>query len=56
MIGKHNFVKIEDVQNVEGLKHNILSISQLCDNELAVILFWLNQECKDIKETVNHPN
>jgi len=38
MIGKHNFVEIENVQDVEGLNHNLLSISQLCDNDLEVLL------------------
>ncbi|RDX62902.1 hypothetical protein CR513_58723, partial [Mucuna pruriens] len=31
-IGKHHFPSIENVLFVEGLKHNLLSISQLCDN------------------------
>ncbi|RDY11697.1 hypothetical protein CR513_03602, partial [Mucuna pruriens] len=30
-IGKHNFPSINNVLYVEGLKHNLLSISQLCD-------------------------
>jgi len=37
IIGKNNSSKIEDVQYVEGLKHNLLSISQLCDNGFEVI-------------------
>ena len=36
-IGKNNSAKIEDVQYVEGLKHNLLSISQLCDSGFEVI-------------------
>lgn len=37
IIGKIYSVKIEDVQYVEGLKYNLLSISQLCDNDFEVI-------------------
>ena len=37
IIGKNNSAKIKDVQYVEGLKHNLLSISQLCDNGYEVI-------------------
>jgi len=37
IIGKNNSAKIEYVQYVEGLKHNLLSISQLCDNGFEVI-------------------
>jgi len=36
-IGKPNSVKIENVQYVEGLKHNLLSISQLCDSGFEVV-------------------
>jgi len=36
-IGKFNSAKIENVQYVEGLKHNLLSISQLCDSGFEVI-------------------
>jgi len=35
--GKFNSAKIENVQYVEGLKHNLLSISQLCDSGFEVI-------------------
>nr|XP_027188662.1 uncharacterized protein LOC113785802 [Cicer arietinum] len=35
-IGKTNSAQINDVQYVEGLKHNLLSISQLCDNGCEV--------------------
>ncbi|RDX82434.1 hypothetical protein CR513_36783, partial [Mucuna pruriens] len=31
-ISKHPFPSIENVLYVKGLKHNLLSISQLCDN------------------------
>ena len=31
-IGKHPFPSIDNVLLVEGLKHNLLSISQLCDS------------------------
>jgi len=37
VIGKINSAKIENVQCVEGLKHNLISISQLCDSGLEVI-------------------
>jgi len=38
MIGKVNSAKIENVHFVEGLKHNLISISQLCDNALKLYL------------------
>ena len=31
-IGKHHFPSTDNVLLVEGLKHNLLSISQLCDS------------------------
>ena len=37
IIGNNNSAKINDVQYVEGLKHNLLSISQLCDSGFEVI-------------------
>ncbi|KAK2417747.1 hypothetical protein QL285_040014 [Trifolium repens] len=37
IIGKINSAKIENVHYVEGFKHNLISISQLCDNGLEVI-------------------
>jgi len=37
VIGKINSAKIKNVQYVEGLKHNLISISQLCDIGLEVI-------------------
>ncbi|KAK2428124.1 putative mitochondrial protein [Trifolium repens] len=37
MIGKINSAKIENVHYVEGLEHNLISISQLCDNGLEVV-------------------
>jgi hypothetical protein len=37
IIGKVNSAKIENVHFVEGLKHNLISISQLCDNGFEVI-------------------
>ena len=37
IIGKNNSAQIEDVQYVEGLKHNLLSISQLCDSGFEVV-------------------
>jgi len=36
VIGKINSAKIENVRYVEGLKHNLISISQLCDSGLEV--------------------
>jgi len=36
VIGKINSAKIENVQYVEGLKHNLISINQLCDSGLEV--------------------
>ena len=35
--GKKNSAKIQDVQYLEGLKHNLLNISQLCDSGFQVI-------------------
>ncbi|MCH79648.1 phytoalexin-deficient 4-2 protein [Trifolium medium] len=37
IIGKVNSAKIENVHYVEGLKHNLISIGQLCDDGLKVI-------------------
>ena len=37
IICNSNSAKIKDVQYVEGLKHNLLSISQLCDSGFKVI-------------------
>ena len=37
-IGNPNSAKIENVQYVEGLKYNLLSISQLCDSGLKLSL------------------
>jgi len=37
IIGKKDSAKIEDVQYVEDLKHNLLSISQLCDSGYEVV-------------------
>ena len=36
-IGKTHSLVIEDVLLVDGLKHNLLSISQLCDKDYNVI-------------------
>ena len=35
-VGAPNFISIEDVLYVEGLKHNLLSISQLCDKGFKI--------------------
>lgn len=37
IIEKNNSAKIEDIQYVDNLKHNLLSISQLYDNDFEVI-------------------
>ncbi|RDX91960.1 hypothetical protein CR513_25976, partial [Mucuna pruriens] len=42
-IGKHHFPSIDNILFVEGLKHNLLSISQLCDNGYDV--FFNKGEC-----------
>ena len=42
-IGKHPFSSIDNVLLVEGLKHNLLSISQLCDSGSNV--FFNQGEC-----------
>ena len=36
VIGKINSAKIENVQYVKGLKHNLISVSQLCDSGFEV--------------------
>jgi len=35
-VGSHDLIIIKDVMLVEGLKHNLLSISQLCDKDYEV--------------------
>ncbi|RDX75786.1 hypothetical protein CR513_44301, partial [Mucuna pruriens] len=35
-IGKHHFPSIDNVLYVEGLKHNPLSMNQLCENEYDI--------------------
>jgi hypothetical protein len=35
--GKEKGVETENVNFVEGLEHNLISVSQLCDNGLQVI-------------------
>ena len=42
-IGKHHFPSIDNVLLVEGLKHNLLSISQLCDSGSNVS--FSHEEC-----------
>jgi hypothetical protein len=37
IIGKIDSAKNENVHYVEGLKHNLINISQLCDNGLEII-------------------
>lgn len=36
IIGKPNSTQIENVHYIKGLKHNLISISQLCDNGYEV--------------------
>ncbi|RDX77582.1 hypothetical protein CR513_42270, partial [Mucuna pruriens] len=42
-IGEYPFPSIDNVLFIEGLKHKLLSISQLCDNEYDV--FFNKREC-----------
>ncbi|XP_045791507.1 uncharacterized protein LOC123886217 [Trifolium pratense] len=51
-IGKNNSAKIENVHYVEGLKHNLISISQLCDNDLEVIFRSHTCEIKQSDKTL----
>ncbi|XP_045809814.1 uncharacterized protein LOC123904167 [Trifolium pratense] len=51
-IGKNNSAKIENVHYVEGLKHNLISISQLCDNGLEVIFRSHTCEIKQSDKTL----
>ncbi|RDY07734.1 hypothetical protein CR513_08111, partial [Mucuna pruriens] len=39
-IGKHLFPSTDNVLIVEGLKHNLLSISQLCDSGYDDFYWW----------------
>ncbi|XP_045810862.1 uncharacterized protein LOC123905296 [Trifolium pratense] len=48
IIGKINSAKLENVHYVEGLEHNLISISQLCDNGLEVIFKTHTCEIKQI--------
>ena len=38
-IGQTNSTKVEKVFPIQGLKHNLLSISQLCDDNKIVIFY-----------------
>lgn len=35
-------ITIEGVLLVKGLKHNLLSVSQLCDNRYSIVFYTLN--------------
>ncbi|XP_045791328.1 uncharacterized protein LOC123886036 [Trifolium pratense] len=48
IIGKINSAKLENVHYVEGLEHNLISISQLCDSGLEVIFKTHTCEIKQI--------
>ncbi|KAL4303070.1 hypothetical protein GQ457_10G011330 [Hibiscus cannabinus] len=50
-IGNHSFILIDDVLHVNGLKHNLLSISQLCDKGFNV--FFESNGCKIINIETN---
>ena len=50
-VGAPPFTSIEDVLYVEGLKHNLLSISQLCDKGFKIN--FTKDECL-IEDKVTH--
>ena len=50
-VGAPPFTSIEDVRYVEGLKHNLLSISQLCDKGFKIK--FTKDECLIIDEVTN---
>src|SRR4051812_34437812 len=50
-VGAPPFTSIEDVLYVEGLKHNLLSISQLCDKGFKIK--FTKEECLIIDEVTN---
>ncbi|KAL4324324.1 hypothetical protein GQ457_11G019910 [Hibiscus cannabinus] len=50
-IGNHSSILIDDVLYVNGLKHNLLSISQLCDKGFNV--FFESNGCKIINIETN---
>ena len=50
-VGAPPFTSIEDVLYVEGLKHNLLSISQLCDKGFKIK--FTKDECL-IEDEVSH--
>ena len=49
-IGNPSSISISDVLLVEGLKHNLISISQLCDKGYKIVF---SQECCIIENNVN---
>ena len=48
-IGNNSSSNIENVLFVKGLKHNLLSISQLCDKGMKVIFESINCQVVDVK-------
>ena len=53
-IGNDTSSLIESVLLVDGLKHNLLSISQLCDKGFKVIFEASHYIIKDIQNDKNH--
>ena len=53
-IGEKDILIIHDVLYVEGLKHNLLSISQLCDKEYQVI--FKTNSCKNMSSQLKRGN
>ena len=53
-IGNDTSSLIESVLLVDGLKHNLLSISQLCDKGFKVIFEASHCIIKDIQNDKNH--
>ena len=48
-IGNKSSIFIENVLLVNGLKHNLLSISQLCDKGFKVVFECMNYHVIDVK-------
>ncbi|KAI5421031.1 hypothetical protein KIW84_044752 [Lathyrus oleraceus] len=49
-IGNGSLLSISDVLYVEGLMHNLLSISQLSDNELEITVAGSDEKAKESEE------
>lgn len=54
IIGNNYSIKIEDVQYMKGMKYNLLSISQLCDNGFEVIFKSNMYEVKQLSSGKNY--